>query len=517
MAIGYNGNIGIGTTQPSAVLDVYSTTADYTNSLLVRTPWSSIVLDNTQLVSGRKWSILSGGPGAGVGVGNFGIYDITASAYRFAINSSGFVGIGAQSPSTILAIEKSYTANGDYSSMISFENTAAGGYRDWRVGPHVLDSQALFTIRGGTDGFAGATNIFNINGGTQAVGIGTTNPGEKLHVANGDSSKCLFGPNTSWGAYLYVGAGTNYQDTLSAQVLSTNGNLHLDAGYNKDIYLGFYPDMNLTPGDIYMYGVTNEIRRGTFTVGEGTSRTLMSLGGGSNGTLPNLFGNIGTWPDKANGCLYTQTLPSGANTAGMFVGYNSTGTTGYITSLAPSVAWLFIQIWAAETYIYYNGALSAFTQAGGWVNVSDEREKEDIQPLKTDKSLERVMALKPKHYRRKFNDTVNPVPEKDKEKRHVGFIAQEVKQSNPHCISTWCNEEVKNDETEDDGSRLGMMYNDITVHLVGAVQEQQKQIDVLTERNKVLEAWAREAEKREKKMESDILKLASLVQQLIPK
>jgi hypothetical protein len=270
----------------------------------------------------------------------------------------------------------------------------------------------------------------------------------------------------------------------------------------------------------------------------------MTVGGGSNGTLPGLFGNIGTWPDNANGTLYTQTLPSGANSAGMFVGYNSMGTTGYITSLAPSIAWLFIQIWAAETYIYYNGALSAYTQAGGWVNVSDEREKEDIQPLKTDKSLERVMALKPKHYRRKFNENAaNPVPEAEKQKRHVGFIAQEVQQSNPHCISTWCNKdaikkrdeakveinvpegdeedvevEISIEEDEDDGSRLGMMYNDITVHLVGAVQEQQKQIELLTQRNQILEDHARglEIEFKEYKNQTEerFNKLATLIASL---
>jgi hypothetical protein len=195
--------------------------------------------------------------------------------------------------------------------------------------------------------------------------------------------------------------------------------------------------------------------------------------------------------------------------------------------------------------VYYNGGLSAYTQGGGWVNVSDEREKEDIQDLKTEKSLERVLALKPKHYRRKFNEkSATPIPEVEKQKRHIGFIAQEVKETNPHCISTWCNKEAikKKDEVkveidvdeedvkveidveeeEDDGERLGMFYNDITVHLVGAVQEQQKvineqqkvineqskqineqskQIKILEERNKILEDHARHIEERNKASE----------------
>jgi hypothetical protein len=226
---------------------------------------------------------------------------------------------------------------------------------------------------------------------------------------------------------------------------------------------------------------------------------------------------MGTWPDNANGTLYTQTIPSGANSAGLFVGYNSAVIAGFITCLEPSINWRTLYIWAAETYVYWYGNLSAYTQGGGWVNVSDEREKEDIQDLKTEKSLERVMALKPKHYRRKFNEnSATPVPDAEKQKRHVGFIAQEVQKTNPHCISTWCNKEAikKKDEVkveidveeedvkveidveeeEDDGERLGMFYNDITVHLVGAVQEQQRmineqttQIELLTQRNQTLE------------------------------
>jgi hypothetical protein len=128
--------------------------------------------------------------------------------------------------------------------------------------------------------------------------------------------------------------------------------------------------------------------------------------------------------------------------------------------------------------------MAAYLSSGGWVNVSDEREKEDIQDIKTSSSLKRVMALRPKHYRRKFHKSDTPVPEEVKQRREIGFLAQEVKETNPHCISGWENEDVKCDE--DDGKRLGICYNDYVVHLVGAVQEQQKQIEVLKERNQEL-------------------------------
>jgi len=59
---------------------------------------------------------------------------------------------------------------------------------------------------------------------------------------NGDNSYSLYGPNSTWASYLYVGASTNRITTTPeiAQVITTNGNLHLDSGYNRDIYVNYY-------------------------------------------------------------------------------------------------------------------------------------------------------------------------------------------------------------------------------------------------------------------------------------
>jgi hypothetical protein len=136
---------------------------------------------------------------------------------------------------------------------------------------------------------------------------------------------------------------------------------------------------------------------------------------------------------------------------------------------------------------YTNGSFNVYLLSGtsGWLTVSDVREKEDIQLLKTDKSLQRVLALRPYHYRRKYYDSATPVEEEIKQKRQIGFLAQDVKESNPHCVNTWCNKEVKCEE--DDGERFSLNYNDYVIHLVGAVQEQAKYIDVLQRHARKLE------------------------------
>ena len=49
----------------------------------------------------------------------------------------------------------------------------------------------------------------------------------------------LFGPNTTWGAYLAVGGNGNIS-TSYASVAATNGNLHMDAASGCDMYLNYY-------------------------------------------------------------------------------------------------------------------------------------------------------------------------------------------------------------------------------------------------------------------------------------
>ena len=72
----------------------------------------------------------------------------------------------------------------------------------------------------------------------------------------GDDSATTFGPNATWGANLAVGAigGTDKANATTAQVVVTNGNLHLDGANGYTIYYGYYANYRGTPIPHWFWG-----------------------------------------------------------------------------------------------------------------------------------------------------------------------------------------------------------------------------------------------------------------------
>ena len=100
-----------------------------------------------------------------------------------------------------------------------------------------------------------ASGDLSIYTGTSGVGSRFTvkADGTTTHTSS-DNSYMRYGPNGTWGAYLTVGATPDRSGASNAQVIATNGNLHLDAGNSLDIYYGYYPFARGTPNVHRWYG-----------------------------------------------------------------------------------------------------------------------------------------------------------------------------------------------------------------------------------------------------------------------
>jgi len=120
------GNIGIGTTSPSYLLDLRQ---NY-NGALVNIEGSSdniaIRLKNNQ-TGGREYRIISTAQGSGYGTGALALEDQTSGSARMVINNAGNVGIGTSTPQAKLEVVGDVKASNTPKAWASFNGKAAIG------------------------------------------------------------------------------------------------------------------------------------------------------------------------------------------------------------------------------------------------------------------------------------------------------------------------------------------------------------------------------------------------------
>jgi hypothetical protein len=197
------GNVGIGTTSPGSKLTVYSdTTAD---GILVD------VLSRPRITlrdRGNSDTIL--------GTGDYGLDDFfidTYSGNAFAIDgATRNVGIGTTSPGVALQISRA-AATAPVLALQTTDSTS-NGYISWRNNTGVQNA-AIGTNYGVSDTGAiefisgSATNMILRSSGN--LGIGTTNPSEKLEVTDGG-----FSINRSTDPYIrFKESGTSIADIFA--------------------------------------------------------------------------------------------------------------------------------------------------------------------------------------------------------------------------------------------------------------------------------------------------------------
>jgi hypothetical protein len=335
----------LGTNNPTATLFI-SSSADYGNSLVVNTAWPSIRLGQSSS-TGRDWCILNGATGAGIGQGNFGIFDITAGTYRFCINSSGYAGIGTNSPNTYLCVGPNGGVNQSGNLPGISMTSSSGQNMAFSVGQGTAGTNNLLMawIYNATAGSGygqlscyGGNNPLVLQSAGGNVGIGTNSPGYSLDV-NGitrsagmiNTSPAYYIGYTTTNPTIYQSNGTN----------NTSGTLY-NGVYN---YVAF-PTYSQTPsgfitttGGKYTVAYSG-IYAITFTTGTATSNNAQletfiaknqynnstDLNQPGSGTLASSYHPASTaqWCFSWTGYL--------SNTDFFTVGFYTSATSGYLGS-----------------------------------------------------------------------------------------------------------------------------------------------------------------------------------------
>jgi hypothetical protein len=241
----YNsGNVGIGTTAPGGPIEVRDSggrqilwnMASQGHTFLNANGGNVHVAGNLYF-NGTNWNRFNPAAAGGMwwagGDGTLGVLQAPAGAnpvaafnWNFFIGTTGNVGIGSNTPGYKLDVQ-----GGQINSSGGL--CIAGDCKT-----------AWSQVGGGSSQWTTSGSNIHYNSGN--VGIGTTNPGARLHISAGDSSVALFGPNASWSGSLAVGSGGELLSPVAArgQVFSSNGNLHLDAGVGQNVYLSWLTPTN---------------------------------------------------------------------------------------------------------------------------------------------------------------------------------------------------------------------------------------------------------------------------------
>ncbi|HEV8513589.1 MAG TPA: hypothetical protein VGQ59_09935 [Cyclobacteriaceae bacterium] len=167
------GSVGIGTTSPSAGLDIFkSSTNDLALQVNSSGPgWGSGIQFKNTSANGKTYGFYSGQDGS------FHLADVNNSIDRLAIGSNGYVGIGTTTPSSMLDIQ-----SGPATSALRLQGGLPYNTYYLDVTPFLRSSPWTVGYSFNLKSSDGAwDNVLSMIGGN--VGIGNNNPDAKLTVS----------------------------------------------------------------------------------------------------------------------------------------------------------------------------------------------------------------------------------------------------------------------------------------------------------------------------------------------
>jgi hypothetical protein len=346
-------------------------------------------------------------------------------------------------------------------------NSASFPSNDWRI-----------TLNDSTNGGANKFSIDDVDGGRSPftieagapshslyvddggrIGFGTSTPVVELHVKDGDTPTLRLEQDGSSGftpqTWDLAGNETNFfirdvtnGSTLPFRIRPGAPTSSIDVAANGDVGIGTgspkAPLHVLLSGSAYTpYTGTAMVIQSSATASDWTGLTMIG-GASSNGQL-----NFGDTSTEFQGRIIY-------NMSSDFMDFYTNGTRR-LRITGDGVIGIDTTTIPAGNVIYHsNGA--RLSSGGAWLNGSSRAFKQDINSLSAESALDALTSLNPVTF------TYKEEPGEE----YVGFISEDV----PDLVAS--------------GDRTGLSPMDVVAVLTKVVQEQQRQIDELTEQLEAL-------------------------------
>ncbi len=475
--------------------------------------WSHIGRDN--VINGLHYSIPSnatklGGPlveHTTISPGNFEmIYNLNGSG-DFNIQDAGITHFQVRDNGYTYFGDDTYWRDGSVSGTVLarlYDSGDDGVFQLYRNGAiqHTISSigTTVFNEQSGPYDFRiesdNNVSMFFMDASTNRIGIGTTAPVDRFHVE---------------GGRVEFTATTDANGTMGSGVLEIGNSLRIDpneiiTNNNSILYL-----QNDNNGDLRVDGLTFSVDASLNRVGIGTSTPSATIDVRGDAIFNELSGNFdfrvesdarshALWIDastnianfgSANASAYGNGTTINGSTVQYVADFDLGGAVwdgtaigiGSIEYLLDGVATTLINnSFGPTNHMLEDLATSTLAwddvYADNFVNISDKREKENIESLSY--GLKEIMAMRPVSY------TLKRDPFGDKK---LGLIAQEALLIVPEAVKTHDNKIINEDSGKYERielERMGMTYQQLIPVLIQATQEQQELINQLRKEIEVL-------------------------------
>jgi hypothetical protein len=168
-------------------------------------------------------------------------YGVTQTAIGTGIWTSGLI------------TTTSYGTSSNWNTAFGWGNHASAGYLTGITSGQVTGALGYTPYNSSNpSGYITSSGSISGNAGSVTNGVYTNSSS----AISGDNHM-TFGPNSTWSSYIRVGGnGRTVSGDAYASMVTTNGNLHLDGGNSRAIYLNYYAG---TSGTAFGNGASNVV------------------------------------------------------------------------------------------------------------------------------------------------------------------------------------------------------------------------------------------------------------------